>query len=408
MVNQKSIRYSIRKGISHGQGSLANQQGVALLTILLLVVAITVLAGSMLASQKVSMRQTQLIFEQDGLNQQLAAGQQLAVEMIKMDSQLNDYDGFEDIWAKPIPPYAHQQYMLMLEVNDASSRFNINNLYHDNAVDEMAVASFKQLLRLLELDEQLATAILDWQDPDNTVHLDNANEADVYTELNKTNGTSNTIANQPLISVEQLLDIPQIDAKTLARLRPYIVTVPVYTPININTANPLLVFAALNAAQELASEQAKKKPNNANTNNANKGSTNKQPGQNQAAHNQAPVPLNLKQLETQLGQLVSEPLEKPEQIWQMAELASFNEATKKLLKPLLSVNSGAFEVLASVSDNKNRTKYQTFTIIKAKPQTTDAKQSLTQSKKLDTATQVVAVNQRVWTFPPPFATAKQP
>lgn len=392
MVHQKKIIQSKRQAISNAH--FANQQGVALLTILLLVVAITVLAGSMLASQKVSMRQTQLIFEQDGLNQQLAAGQQLAMEMIKMDSQLNDYDGFEDIWAKPMPPYAHQQYMLMLEVNDASSRFNINNLYHDNAVDEMAFASFKQLLRLLELDEQLATAILDWQDPDNTVHLDNANEADVYTELNKANAATNAIANRPLISVEQLLDIPQMDAKTLARLRPYIVTVPVYTPININTANPLLVFAALNAAQELASEQAKKKPNSAN-----KG-TNKQ-----ASQNQAPVPLNLKQLETQIGQLVSEPLEKQDDIWQLAELASFNEATKKLLKSLLSVNSGAFEVLVSVSDDKNRTKYQTFTIIKTKPQAD--KQGLS-AQSTKSATQVVAVNQRIWTFQPPFATANQP
>lgn len=44
-----------------------SQRGVALLTILLLVVSITVVAGAMLASQKIAIRRSGLLFDQNQL-----------------------------------------------------------------------------------------------------------------------------------------------------------------------------------------------------------------------------------------------------------------------------------------------------------------------------------------------------
>lgn len=82
-----------------------SQRGVALLTILLLVVSITVVAGSMLASQKIAIRRSGLVFDQNQLLQDINAGQQLAITMIRADNKLNDTDSEQDIWAQPIPPY---------------------------------------------------------------------------------------------------------------------------------------------------------------------------------------------------------------------------------------------------------------------------------------------------------------
>ena len=82
-----------------------SQRGVALLTILLLVGSITVVAGAMLASQKIAIRRSGLLFDQNQLSQDLNAGQQLAITMIRADDKLNDTDSEQDIWAQPLPPY---------------------------------------------------------------------------------------------------------------------------------------------------------------------------------------------------------------------------------------------------------------------------------------------------------------
>ena len=106
-----------------------DQRGVALLTILLLVVSITVVAGAMLASQKVAIRRSGLLFDQNQLLQDIDAGQQLAVTMIRVDDKLNDTDSEQDIWAQPIPPYPFPNHGVTVELRNASCHFNINNLY---------------------------------------------------------------------------------------------------------------------------------------------------------------------------------------------------------------------------------------------------------------------------------------
>ena len=55
--------------------SANSQRGVALLTVLLLVVSITVVAGAMLASQKVAIRRSGVLFDHDQLLQDIHAGQ---------------------------------------------------------------------------------------------------------------------------------------------------------------------------------------------------------------------------------------------------------------------------------------------------------------------------------------------
>ena len=75
-----------------------SQRGVALLTILLLVVSITVVAGAMLASQKIAIRRSGLLFEQNQLLQDIDAGQQMAVTLIRADDTLNDTDSEQEIF----------------------------------------------------------------------------------------------------------------------------------------------------------------------------------------------------------------------------------------------------------------------------------------------------------------------
>lgn len=284
-----------------------SQRGVALLTILLLVVSITVVAGAMLASQKIAIRRSGLLFDQNQLLQDINAGQQLAVTLIRADAKLNDTDSEQDIWAQPIPPYTLGGHSIGIELRDEGSRFNINNLYHNGAVDTAALAVFQRLLTQLNLEPDIAVAILDYQDADSEVYQDGGDENVVYAQQSN-RGADTALPNQALLSIDQLAEIKGVDAQVLATLRPYITAVPYYLPININTASPVL-FAAL--VEGASSQQM-----------------------------QSIIELRAKQAFSSV-----------DDVWQLPVLSSVKEEERKALTPLLAVDSQAFMALITASDN---------------------------------------------------------
>ena len=148
------------------------QQGMALLTILLLVVAITIVAGSMLANQKVMIREFELTKGQGQLREYALAGEAMATNLIAQDSQVNQVDSLADAWAKPIAEQTINQARVNIKIDDDASRFNVNNLYHDGKVDDTALAFFQALLQANGLSPNIAMAVLDWQDPDSDTRAD--------------------------------------------------------------------------------------------------------------------------------------------------------------------------------------------------------------------------------------------
>ena len=287
------------------------QQGVALLTILLLVVSITVVAGAMLASQKIAIRQSGLLFEQNQLLQDIAAAQQLAVALISADSKLNETDSLHDVWAQPIPPYPMGTHVLTIEINDESSRFNINNLYHDGQVDTAALATFKRLLAQVGIEESVAVAVLDWQDPDTTVFEDSAEETAIYGANSLSNGfaaSATTLPNQPFYSVDQLSEVDGVSAEALALLRPYVTAVPYYLPVNVNTALPEVLAAMIdNATPE--------------------------------------------QMQAIVSARRSTAIDSLDSLWQIAPFASLPEEARNKLAPLLAVDSQAFLAIITAADS---------------------------------------------------------
>lgn len=216
-----------------------SQQGVALLTILLLVVAIVIVAGSMLASQRVTIREYAAIQRQGQAEQAALAGEALARGIILQDSLANQVDSLQEIWAKPLPTYPVSGGTIKLRITDEASRFNINNLYHDGKVDTNALAYFRALLQQQGIDPQVAMAILDWQDPDSTTTPGGGAEADYYQSLGRKAPTP--IANQPFVHLDELLLVKGMDKQKLDKLRPLIGVVPFFVPMNVNTANPSLL-----------------------------------------------------------------------------------------------------------------------------------------------------------------------
>ena len=354
-----------------------SQRGVALLTILLLVVSITVVAGAMLASQKIAIRRSGLLFDQNQLLQDINAGQQLAVTLIRADAKLNDTDSAQDIWAQPIPPYTLGGHSIGIELRDEGSRFNINNLYHNGAVDTAALAVFQRLLTQLNLEPDIAIAVLDYQDADSEVYQDGGDESVVYAQQ-ANSGVDNILPNQALVSIDQLAEVKGLNAQVLAALRPYITAVPYYLPININTASPVLLAALLEGA---SSQQM-----------------------------QSIVELRAKQA---FGSI--------DDIWQLPILSSVKAEQRKALTPLLAVDSQAFMALITASDNADggqaRQRFVTIVISKTAAEgeianssnenSNDANNADSNAKNAKNADnkkpkEVRVVTQRLWAFRPSF------
>lgn len=349
-----------------------SQRGVALLTILLLVVSITVVAGAMLASQKIAIRRSGLLFDQNQLLQDISAGQQLALTMIRADNKLNDTDSAQDIWAQPIPPYALGGHSIGIEVRDEASRFNINNLYQNGAVDTAAVAMFQRLLTQLNLEPDIAIAVLDYQDSDSEVYKDGGAEDAVYTQQSNT-----TLPNQSFVSIDQLQEVRGVTAEALKTLRPYITAVPYFVPVNVNTANPVLLAALMDGG---TSEQM-----------------------------QGLVDMRSKQAIATIDDL-----------WQLPVLSSLDDAQRKDLSTLLAVDSQAFLALITATDSgsigQTRQRFATVLIIKTPTDVSAAESSNGNANNggadsannnsgtdnKEKAKTIEIVTQRLWAFRPSF------
>ena len=353
-----------------------SQRGVALLTILLLVVSITVVAGAMLASQKIAIRRSGLLFDQNQILQDVDAGQQLAVTMIRADAKLNDTDSEQDIWAQPIPPYTFGVHSISIELRDEASRFNINNLYHNGAVDKAALAFFQRLLTQLNLAPDIAIAVLDYQDTDSEVYQDGGDESVVYSQQSNNSAESN-LPNQALVSIDQLQNVKGVNVEVLAALRPYITTVPYYLPININTASPVLLAALID------------------------GGTSKQM--------QTLVDLRAKQAFTSI-----------DDVWQLPILSGLDKEQQKAVAPLLAVDSQAFMALITATDNADigQARQRFATIVISKTATNNEIESSDNNNndqsnnnsanngvnndKSKTPKEVKVIAQRLWAFRPVF------
>lgn len=342
-----------------------SQRGVALLTILLLVVSITVVAGAMLASQKVAIRRSGLLFDQNQLLQDIDAGQQLAVTMIRADSKLNDTDSEQDIWAQPIPSYTLANHSISIELRDEAGRFNINNLYQGGTVDTAALEVFQRLLTQLNLEPDIAIAVLDWQDTDSEVYLDGGDESAVYSQqLNRS--VDGTLPNQPFVSVDQLQEVRGVSAEVLATLRPYLTAVPYYLPININTASPALLAALIDGATR--------------------------------QQMQGIVDTRSKQVLTSIDEL-----------WQLPILSGLDEKQRAALTPLLAVDSQAFMALITASDNATvgQARQRFATVLIGKNAANDSQATNDTSSNSSDITsekpkEVKVVTQRLWAFRPSF------
>lgn len=226
------------------------QQGIALITAILVVSIAVIAATAVLSAGSLAIQRTATLQETEKAWWYAIGVEAWVKTILQRDAKENKYDGLNDIWAQPVDALPVEQGVLSGRIIDQQGRFNLNNF----GVQEADQKTFKdwqdvftRLFEQLKLDPALAQplseAIRDWVDVDqNPTPYDGA-EDNEYLSL-RAPAVPYRTANRLMQSVTELMAVKGINKDIYAALLPYISALPrTDVPINVNTAPEALVRA---------------------------------------------------------------------------------------------------------------------------------------------------------------------
>ncbi|HLX22709.1 MAG TPA: type II secretion system minor pseudopilin GspK [Usitatibacter sp.] len=221
---------------------MRRERGVAAITAVLIVAVAASAAALMLAQQSAMLDQTSLVAARAQADLFARAGIDWSRGILLEDMALSaTYDGLDEGWAQPLAGMPVERAVVSGAIADEQGKFNLNNLVQNNGHSDADVKVFQRLLVSLNLSPDLADAVLDWIDADNSVTGSGGAEDAYYLSLAKPYRT----ANAPMMQVEELYRIRGFDAPTVAKLRPYVTALGEHTAINLNTASDIVLMALM-------------------------------------------------------------------------------------------------------------------------------------------------------------------
>lgn len=225
----------------------SNQDGVALITVLLVTALITIMAVAMLNRQQIDIRRTENIIAADQALALARGGESWALRLLIRDKEKSSTDHLAEEWAQGLPPIPVEGGMVSGVIVDLQGRFNINNLLTaDSKLQAKSRGQFQRLLRICQIEPESLDGVVDWLDDDGE---EGWAEDWAYANLD----TPYRTADQPMLSPSELRQVQGISAQGYHCLEPLICTLPAGTTLNINTA-PAEILASL--AEDLPLVQA--------------------------------------------------------------------------------------------------------------------------------------------------------
>lgn len=228
---------------------MARQEGMAVISALLIAAVVAVIAAGMIERQGLQTRQIE--------NRQMALQGQWALEgglqlsrRVLFEQRLRDplVRGGQP-WTRPMRDVPSGSVRFDGQLEDEQGKFNLRNLVVDGQVDSEALATFQRLCALIGIGERLATAIAG-QVIDSYPQRPPVSPASAGQGLQGGRATSPAIAAEPLParrpmlrSVDALVGLKGMDAEALQRLRRFVTVLPALTWINGNTASAEVLAA---------------------------------------------------------------------------------------------------------------------------------------------------------------------
>jgi len=233
--------------------NVKRQQGVALITIMLVVVIATVLGVSMSTDQYFAVNRARTFFDQGIVRQYALGGEELARQILHQDFvEAPETDHLDENWAAKDLQFDFEQGQIELLIEDMQSRLNLNSIVLEGEGRQLAKDRLTGLFEEQGLDAAYVDRVLDWVDQNNSVSALGAEDYD-YLGLERPYRT----ANGPMADLSELRLILEMDAEKFAQIAPYVSAIAdPNTKININTASPQVLQAiapglSLSAAESI-------------------------------------------------------------------------------------------------------------------------------------------------------------
>lgn len=229
---------------------MKRQRGMAVITAILVVALVASAASFMAWQQQLWVRQVGNLNEQAQSRIVMLAALQWARSILAQDARDNSVDHLQEGWASSLTPLPVEGGELAGALSDQQGLFNLNSLVREGKASASDLAVFRKLLESVQLSPELANAVVDWIDPDADVTYPGGAEDMDYLVLEP----PYRAGNQPLTTLDGLARVKGFDADMLERLRAYVTALPKPTPVNVNTASPEVLAAAV---ADLSLDQAR-------------------------------------------------------------------------------------------------------------------------------------------------------
>ena len=221
------------------------ESGVALISVLLLVVIVTVLSVSMIQNQNFAIHQIRNSYDFTQTNLYALGGEELARQILWQDFQDSPgIDHLNEEWAEKNHYFEFEDGEIAINIIDLQSKFNINSLILEGDFGREARRRFGKLLLLSGLDTMYLDRLIDWMDDDGITRALGAEDYD-YLGL----ATPYRTSGQLFTDVTELSLILDMDFSSFEQIRNSLSALPeLNTPLNINTSDLIVLKTILPAS----------------------------------------------------------------------------------------------------------------------------------------------------------------
>lgn len=217
-----------------------NQQGVAIITALLIVTIAATVSITISTRLQLDVRRTSNLIALAQADFYLLEAEQWSQRILREDKKNSSIDALDEDWAFEIPPLPVDGGTIQGKLTDLHACININSLMDGNAINTTTQARLTQLFNNLGITNNLTQATKDWIDDDLENTTPNGAEDGYYINIEKPYRT----ANRPLHSISELRLIKgfetEVDDKTVYQLlAPYLCAFVANSndiSINVNTS----------------------------------------------------------------------------------------------------------------------------------------------------------------------------
>ncbi|NNH00325.1 type II secretion system minor pseudopilin GspK [Acinetobacter sp. ANC 5414] len=232
---------------------MKQQQGIALITILVMVALATILAATIAKRQANTAENTAYLMRQNQSLLYAKSAEAFFSELLVDDAEnAGDIDHLQENWAKPMPAFPVEDGFVSGTLQDESSKFNLNSLVNnDGTPNPQAKVWFEKLLVRVGLPEKLSEAVIDWQDADDETIGAMGAEASYYQGLPQ----GYLAPNSKFHNVEELKLVRGFEGQKYLQIADYVSAAPTSdSKVNVNTA-PAMLLASLDPKLDVKAVQ---------------------------------------------------------------------------------------------------------------------------------------------------------